>query len=227
MGSHSYLLLIALPVPTDGSPPDWAAAHAAVDRLTTTDLSERLLDTLDLLVADVEETEAAYNARGLASVQQHLHTRLRQLQEAYADGDADMSWELTHLPVFGRRLLITGGSSLGGPPTEIYTVLDELTEFPAIVAALGGDTKPDPAHASTPSIEPGQVLAIDGLGHWVIDAAGKLTKAPADQPVVATAEIGSVVFLLGHGHYLVELDCDLRAKDDMDFPVLTLLSRAN
>ena len=223
----SNLFLIWLPVPTDGSPPDWAAAHAAVDQLTTRQLNEELLDALDLLLADVDEDEAAYDTRVLATAQRHLHTRLQELQEACGDGDADMSHELAYLHVHGRRLLITGGRSWGDPPTEMFTVLDELTEFPTIVAALAGNTRPVPAHASTPSIEPGQVLDIDGFGRRVVGPAGELTEAPADRPVAATAEIGSVVYLLGHGYYLVELDCDLDAEDDGDVPALTLLSRGD
>ncbi len=223
----SALFLVWLPVPTDGSPPDWAAAHAAADQLTTRQLNEELLDALDLLLADPEEDEATYDARVLAAAQHHLHTRLEELQEAYGDGGTDMSGELAYLHVFGRRLLITGGSSWGDPPTEIFTALDELTEFPTIVAALGGNTRPVPAQASTPSIEPGQVLDIDGFGRRVVGPAGELAEAPADQPLMATAEIGSVVYLLGHGYYLVELDCDLQAEGDGDFPALTLLSRGD
>ena len=223
----SNLLLIWLPVPTDGSPPDWATAHAAVDQLTTRELNEEPLDALDLLLADVEEDEATYDARVLAIAQRHLHTRLRELQDAYGEGDADMSHELAYLHVHGRRLLVTGGSSWGDPPTEMFTVLNELAEFPTIVAALAGNIRPVPAHASTPSIEPGQVLDIDGFGRRVVSAAGELTEVPADQQVAATAEIGSVVYLLGHGYYLVELDCDLDAERDGDFPALTLLSRGD
>src|SRR6266540_3793363 len=227
MTMGSALFLVWLPVPTDGSPPDWAAAHAAADQLTTRQLNEELLDALDLLLADPEEDEATYDARVLAAAQHHLHTRLEELQEAYGDGGTDMSGELAYLHVFGRRLLITGGSSWGDPPTEIFTALDELTEFPTIVAALGGNTRPVPAQASTPSIEPGQVLDIDGFGRRVVGPAGELAEAPADQPLMATAEIGSVVYLLGHGYYLVELDCDLQAEGDGDFPALTLLSRGD
>ncbi len=141
----SALFLVWLPVPTDGSPPDWAAAHAAVDQLTTRQLNEELLDALDLLLADPEEDEATYDARVLTTAQRYLRTRLEELQEAYGDGGTGMSGELTYLHVFGRRLLITGGSSWGDPPTEIFTALDELTEFPTIVAALGGQHPVDRA----------------------------------------------------------------------------------
>jgi hypothetical protein len=223
MTMPSNLFLVWLPVPTDGSPPDWAAAHAAVGQLTTRELNEELLDALDLLLADVEEDEATYNTRVLATAQRHLHTRLQELQDAYGDGGVETSCELAYLHVFGRRLLVTGGRSWGDPPTEMFTVVDELTEFPTIVAALAGNTRPVPTQASTPSIEPGQVLDIDGFGRRVVGPAGELTEAPTDQPVAATAEIGSVVYLLGHGYYLVDLD----AERDGDFPALTLLSRGD
>jgi hypothetical protein len=221
------LFLVWLPVPTDGSPPDWTAGHAAVDQLTTSDLNEELLDVLDLLEADADEDAATYDARVLAAAKHHLHTRLQELQEAYGDGDVETSGELAYLHVFGRRLLVTGGRSWGDPPTEMFTVADELTEFPTIVAALAGNTRPVPAQASTPSIQPGQVLDIDGFGRRVVGPAGELSEVPADRPVAATAEIGSVVYLLGHGYYLIELDCDLDAEGNGDVPALTLLSRGD
>lgn len=223
----SNLFLVWLPVPTDGSPPDWAAAHTAVDQLTTRDVNEELLDVLGLLEADPDEDKATYDARVLAAVQHHLHTRLQELQDAYGDGGVETSGELAYLHVFGRRLLVTGGRSWGDPPTEMFTVVDELTEFTAIVAALAGNTRPVPAQASTPSIQPGQVLDIDGFGRQVVGPTGELNEAGADQPVAATAEIGSVVYLLGHGYYLVELDCDLDAEGNGDVPALTLLSRGD
>jgi hypothetical protein len=96
-------------VPTDGSPPDWAAGHAAVDQLTAGDLNEELLGALDLLEADVEEDEAAYDARVLAAAKHHLHTRLQEFQEAYGGGDVETSGELAYFHVLGRRLLVTGG----------------------------------------------------------------------------------------------------------------------
>lgn len=86
----------------------------------------------------------------------------------------------------------------------------------------------------TPSIEPGQVLDIEDHSLWTVTADGSLTDCDPNQPIAARAQIGAVIFLQGHGHYLIEEDLNpaADATDPVDgpdhppfVPCLTPLSR--
>jgi hypothetical protein len=230
MGSD--LLMVVLPTPTDGSPPDWAAARAAVDQLTYDQLPEGLLDAVE-----AESDEAVPlddEAAMLAEARARLHRHLVELQAAYGDDQEGMHQDLSFLHLFDRRMLVTGGPSWGGAPTELFDVLAELGDTGPVAAALSGDDKPVPPTASTPALDVGQVLEIEGFGRYTPTAEATLEPARADTPIQCRAEIGSVIYLwglhhadgvhpqLGPGYFLIEQDYrDL--EDEIPYPVLTAL----
>jgi hypothetical protein len=216
----SSMLLVALSTPTDGSPPEWAAGREAIEQLTFADLTDGLLSSIEDEVAEdaVDDEEAV-----LAAAKARLHRRISELQAAYGDGQGELDRDLSFFHLCGRRMLTTGGPSWGGPPTELFDLVVDLAEIDKVATALAGNDKPVPPQAATPSIEPGQVLDIDGYGRWRVTAGGQLTHADVDQPLHAFAEIGAVFFLLGHGYFLIQEDTDLQVGDD-SFPSLTPLS---
>jgi hypothetical protein len=227
MGSD--LLMVVLPTPTDG-PPDWAAAHVAVDGLTYDELAEEVLNRVE---EEVDEEQVDNEEAVLVAATARLHGRITELQEAYGGGQEAMHQDLTFLYLFDRRMLVTGGPSFGGPPTELFNVLVELADTVPVAKALAGDDRPVPPTASTPYLDVGAVLEIDGYGLRTITAEATLVEAPTNTPISARAEIGSVIFLrrdhradggplVGHGHFLIEQDCrDL--EDDTAYPALTPL----
>ncbi len=139
---HS-LVLTYLQVPAGGDP-DYPAGHAAVDRLTVADL-----DTADSIIDAVEEELTAgpppANASDewptqqdlLVGVQRRLHRRIDELRAGYTDEEA---WrDMAVLGLFGRRVLFTGGLTWGDPPTELFEAIEELSEFPVVLHAMGCD----------------------------------------------------------------------------------------
>jgi hypothetical protein len=204
----SSMLLVALPAPTDGSPPEWAAGHHAVDKLTFADLSDGLLSSLQDDGA-VDDEQAV-----LQAAKAHLHQRINELEAAYGDGQEGVDPDLSCFHLFGRRMLMTGGA---GVIPDLFDVLVDLTEIDSVAKALAGNDRPVPPQAATPSIEPGQVLDIEGSGLRIVTADGGLADCDPNRPTAARAEIGAVVFLRGHGYYLIEED--LNAAADATVPV--------
>jgi hypothetical protein len=218
----SSLLMVVLPTPTDGSPPDWAAGRAAVDALAFADLPDGLVEAVEL---DEEADQGAIDddEAVLAAARARLHRRIGELEAAYGDGQEGMSRDLSFLHLFDRRLLVTGGPSGGDAPTELFDVLTELGDTGPVAAALAGNDTPVPPTAATPSLEVGQVVEVDGYGLYSVTADHTLASAPANTPINCRAEIGSVFFLFGHGYVLIQEDYrDL--EDQTPFPALTPLA---
>jgi hypothetical protein len=223
MGSD--LLMVVLPIPSDGSSPDWAAARVAVDQLAYDQLSARLLDAVEAERDEIVlvDDEAAM----LAAARARLHRRIGELQAAYGDGQGLMHRDLSFLHLFDRRLLVTGGPSSGDAPTELFDVLVELGDAGPVATALAANGTPVPPSAATPSIGVGQKVEVDGYGLYTVTAAHTLAAVSASLPINLRAEVGSVFFLLGHGYWLIELDTDPHDEDGPLVPSLTALSQGD
>ncbi len=137
------LVLTYLQLPAEGDP-DYAAGHAAVDRLTVADLdmTGSIVDAVDHDLAATEPPAGAGDEWPtqhdfLVAVRRRLRRRIDELRAGYTDEQAITDFAVFSL--FGRRVLFTGGLTWGDPPTELYEVIDELSEFPAVLHAMGCD----------------------------------------------------------------------------------------
>jgi hypothetical protein len=199
----SSMLLVALVTPTDGSPPEWTAGRRAVDSLTFADLTDGLLDSVE---DEVDEGAVDEEQAVLEAAKARLRRRIQELEAAYGDGQEGVDPDLAFFHAFNRRMLMTGGVSWGGPPTDLFDVLVDLNEVDSVARALAGNQRPVLPQATTPSIEPGQVLDIEDCGLRMVTPDASLADCDPNQPIAARAEIGVVVFLRGHGYYLIEED---------------------
>jgi hypothetical protein len=148
------LLLTYIQLPDDGRPPDWAAGHRAIDTLTFADLDAQLLDALDAQLANLPvDDDQSYEAAVVDAARRRLHRRLDELWEVHGTGA--LGPDVLECTLFGHRLLVAGGISLGGPPSDLFDAINELVEFPRITHALGcdRDLRPPAAEPSGVSSE--------------------------------------------------------------------------
>ena len=141
MGQSLLVAYLQLPDRTD---PDYAVGHAAVDQLTMdrVDVSCNLGQAVS---ADLEDTEPPVGAPDdwpteqdfLIAVKRRLHRRIDELRLAYADRETSRDWVV--LALFGHRLLLTGGSSWGDSPSELFDIIEELSDCPAVLHAMRCD----------------------------------------------------------------------------------------
>jgi hypothetical protein len=131
------LLLTSIQLPYDGRPPDWAAGHRAIEALTFADLNPQLLDALHAQLSDVPVDDQSYEAAVVDAARRRLHRHLNELGEVHGTGA--LGPEVLQCTLFGHRLLMAGGISLGGSPGELYDAINELTEFPQVTHAMGCD----------------------------------------------------------------------------------------
>jgi len=223
----SSMLIAVLPVPTDPNTlPDWAAARAAVDQLEYQQLGEWVLNRIE---DEVDDAQVDNEPVVLAAVKARLHERVTELEEAFATGR-----DLTTLYLLDRRFLVSGGPSWGDSPTESFEALVELADTIPVAEALAGEHQPVPPTASTPALDVGQVVEVDGFGRYTLTDEATLAPAPDGPEVHARAEMGSVIYLrglhhadgihpqLGPGYFVIEQDYrDL--EDETSYPVLTAL----
>jgi hypothetical protein len=132
------LLLTAIQLPDDGRPPDWAAGHRAIEALTFDALHAQLLDALHAQLSDVPvDDDQSYEAAVVDAARRRLHRHLDELGEIHGTGV--LGPEVLQCTLFGHRLLLAGGTSLGGSPGELYDAINELAEFPQVTHAMGCD----------------------------------------------------------------------------------------
>ena len=139
---HS-LILTYLQLPAEGDP-DYAAGHTAVDRLTVADfdMAESIIDAVEEELATGQPPADASDEWPtqqdlLVGVQRRLHRRIDELRAGYTDEEA---WrDMAVLGLFGGRMLFTGGLTWGDPPTELFEAIEELSEFPVVLHAMGCD----------------------------------------------------------------------------------------
>ncbi len=143
------LLLTFLQLPDQGNP-DYAAGHAAIERLTSDgiDLDWNLGQSVEWELADTKRPEGAPDDWPteedlLAVVKRRLHQRVDELRAAYGAADTRAAEQPSHdyvvLELFGHRLLVTGGSSWGDSPTDLYDVIGDLSDCPAVLRAMRCD----------------------------------------------------------------------------------------
>jgi hypothetical protein len=137
------LLVTYLHLPDKGDP-DYAAGHAAVDQLTL-DRVDATWNLGQAVSADLETSEPAAGTPDdwpneqdfLVALKRRLHRRIDELRLAYADRETSRDWVV--LPMFGHRLLLTGGFSWGDSPTELFDIIEELSDCPAVLHAMRCD----------------------------------------------------------------------------------------
>jgi hypothetical protein len=138
-----WLCLTYLQLPAEGDP-DYPAGHLAVDRLTVAnvDLTGSVVDAIE---HELEAAGAPTDATDewptdqdlLVAVQRRLHRRIDELRAGYTEEEAIT--ELAVFRLFGRRVLFTGGLTWGDPPSDLFEVINELSEFPVVLQAMGCD----------------------------------------------------------------------------------------
>jgi hypothetical protein len=112
-------LLVAMTPPIDvGREPDWQAARAALAALQDEELPD------DLVQLDGPEEARRGLESALATVQQEFETPGRGTLQLF---------------VRGARVLLTGGDSWGGSPSEAFDALSDLGQVDAVFAAAGFD----------------------------------------------------------------------------------------
>ena len=164
MGASLLLTYLQLP---DTGDPDYAAGHAAAEDLT--------IDQIDTdwnlgqsVGWELEETTRPEGAPDdwpteqdfLAALKRRLHGRIDELRAAYGDAATrqleEASYDYVVLELFGHRLLVTGGSSQGDSPTDLYDTIVDLCDCPAVLRAMRCDLdiaylSDQPQPAPTPS----------------------------------------------------------------------------
>ncbi len=137
------LLLTYLQLPDEGDP-DYAAGHTAVGQLTI-DAIELDWNLGQAVSTELEDAGPPAGAAGdwpseqdfLVAAKRRLHRRIDELRVAYGDEEASGEWMVFEL--FGHRLLVTGGWGSGDSPCELYDIIDELSDCPAVLRAMGCD----------------------------------------------------------------------------------------
>ncbi len=112
-------LMLAVLVIDEMQPPDFAAAHRAVDAI----------EPGDVLDPDLFEGSDPDDAAGLRHIRHRLHLDLRDLQAAL------MSWrDVAEFVVRGALVYTSGGMSYGDAPTETFTLISRLRAVRGVLA---------------------------------------------------------------------------------------------
>jgi hypothetical protein len=115
-------LLITALVIDQGRTPDFAAAHASIDSVT----SDRVELPDEFWDHDPETDE------GIDAIRDELRASLSDLEAALKQ-----SRELTWLQTRGATVYLTGGLSFGDAPTELFETSSRLWAVPVVLAAAG------------------------------------------------------------------------------------------
>jgi hypothetical protein len=115
-------MLIASLVISNGTLPDFAAAHRRIEALTLADIDEPD-EFLDLPDPGTPE--------GVLTLREDLHRRLAELEQAL------VGREFTWTDVRGAKVYVTGGLSWGDSPTEAFALVDRLRAARGVLAAAG------------------------------------------------------------------------------------------
>ena len=118
-------LLASLVIDRERSP-DFAAGHAAIERLSSDDVEVR-----DEFFDEEPDTE-----EGMAAIREALRDALSDLEHGLA------SREVEWICVRGATVYITGGMSHGDTPTELFGTIARLRAVKGVLAAVGFEGEP-------------------------------------------------------------------------------------
>lgn len=120
-------LLITALVIEAGRTPDFDAAHAAIETITSAQI-----EIPDRFGDHDPDTDA-----GLDAIRCQLRDTLGELEAALRKSRELASFELRGVTVY-----LTGGMSWGGAPTELIETFDRLWAVPAVLVAAGFEVAP-------------------------------------------------------------------------------------